>query len=82
MEITATELKNKLGMYLDVAKVEPVIVDKTGRKTAVLLSFAEYERLTALEDAYWGKKAADAEEEGYVGAEHSLAFLKDKHAQA
>ncbi|MEW6594873.1 MAG: type II toxin-antitoxin system Phd/YefM family antitoxin [Thermodesulfobacteriota bacterium] len=80
MEITATELKNKLGKYLDVSRVEPVIVDKTGRKTAVLLSYEEYKRLTELEDAYWAQKALQAEQEGYVGTEKSMAFLKKKHA--
>jgi hypothetical protein len=38
MEIAAAELKNKPGKYLDISRVEPVAVDKTGRKTAVLLS--------------------------------------------
>ncbi|MBU1404954.1 MAG: type II toxin-antitoxin system Phd/YefM family antitoxin [Proteobacteria bacterium] len=80
MEVTATELKNRLGKYLDISRGEPVIVDKTGRKTAVLLSYEEYKRLTEMEDAYWAQKAIGAEQEGYVGTEKSLAFLKGNHA--
>jgi len=79
MEITATELKNKLGKYLDISRVEPVIVDKTGRKTAVLLSYEEYSRLVELEDAYWAQKAIEAEHAGYLGTEKSLAVLTEKH---
>lgn len=80
MEITATELKNRFGKYLDISRVEPVIVEKTGRKTAVLLSYEEYKRLTEMEDAYWAQKALGAEQEGYVGTEKSLASLKEQHA--
>jgi len=80
MEITATELKNRFGKYLDISRVEPVIVDKTGRKTAVLLSYEEYKRLTEMEDTYWAQKALGAEQEGYAGTETRLALLKDKHA--
>jgi len=80
MEITATELKNRCGKYLDISRGEPVIVGKTGRKTAVLISYEEYNRLTEMEDAYWAQKAITAEQEGYVGTEKSLSLLKEKHA--
>ena len=32
MEATATEVKNKFGKFSDIARNEPVIVEKTGRK--------------------------------------------------
>jgi prevent-host-death family protein len=60
MNVTATELKQRLGRYIDAAAHEPVIVEKSGRNAAVLLSYAEYERLEALEDAYWGERALEA----------------------
>ena len=75
MEATATEVKNKFGNFYEIAMNEPVIVEKTGRKAIVLISFEEYERLTLIEDAYWAKKAAKAEAEGYAGQEESMAFL-------
>ncbi len=80
MEVSATEFKNRLGKYLDAARSEPVIVDKTGRKTAVLISYKEYERLVELEDSYWVKRALEAENEGYAGLKKSMAFLRNKHA--
>ena len=57
MHVTATELKNRLGRYIDAAMREPVIVEKSGRNAVVILSYADYERLEALEDAYWGARA-------------------------
>jgi antitoxin Phd len=67
MDITATELKNRLGQYLDVAETEPVIIEKSGRKKSVLISHTMYERLVAFEDANWGERARKAEARGYVG---------------
>ncbi len=80
MEATATEVKNKFGKFSDIARSEPVIVEKTGRKSIVLIAFEEYERLTQIEDAYWAEKTARAEEDGYVGSEESMAFMNGKHA--
>ena len=79
MEATATEVKNKFGKYSDIARKEPVIVEKTGRKAIVLIAFEEYERLTKIEDAYWAEKAARAEAYGYAGTEESMAFMSGKH---
>ena len=80
MEATATEVKNKFGKFSDIARKEPVIVEKTGRKSIVLIAFEEYERLTQMEDAYWAEKAARAEADGYVGSEESMAFMSENNA--
>jgi PHD/YefM family antitoxin component YafN of YafNO toxin-antitoxin module len=80
MEATATEVKKRFGKFSDIARNEPVIVEKTGRKTIVLVAFEEYERLTKIEDAYWAEKAARAETDGYVGSEESMAFISKKYA--
>ena len=45
MKVTATELKNRLGRYLDVAETQPVQIQKSGREKAVLLSHAQYQKL-------------------------------------
>jgi prevent-host-death family protein len=75
MQISATELKNRLGRYLDAAETSPVFVEKSGRKKSVLISNAMYEKFLAYEDAYWASKAKQAEEEGYLGEEASEAVL-------
>lgn len=71
MQITATEFKNRLGRYLDVAETDPVIVKKSGRAKSVLISSAMYETFLAYEDAYWASKAKQAEEDGYLGSKAS-----------
>jgi antitoxin Phd len=81
MEATATEVKNKFGKFSDIARNEPVIVEKTGRKNIVLIAYEEYERLIQIEDTYWAEKAAGAEAEGYEGSAESMAFISGKHAQ-
>ncbi len=76
MQITATELKNRLGRYLDVAETDPVIVKKSGRTKSVLISSAMYETFLAYEDAYWASKAKQAEEDGYLGSKASEDLIK------
>ena len=49
---------------------------------AVALSIEDYEHLAALEDAWWGARAAEAEREGSFGPEDSERFLNSLlHAQ-
>jgi len=66
--ISATEAKNRLGAVMDSALVEPVMVEKSGRPSVIIVSAQEYERLTALEDAYWAGRAAKAEAGGWASA--------------
>lgn len=75
---TATEVKNKLGQFFDAALVEPIIVEKSGRPSVVILSYSEYERLQAAEDAYWGARAQAAEQSGWVGADETLGRIRDR----
>jgi prevent-host-death family protein len=75
MQVTATELKNRLGRYLDVAETNPVFVKKSGRNKSVLISNAMYEKFLAYEDAYWASKAKIAEDEGYLGDKASEELL-------
>ena len=79
MNITATEFKNRLGKYMDVAETDPVIVNKSGRVKSVLISSAMYEQFLAYEDAYWASKANRAEEDGYLGADASEDLLASTH---
>ena len=78
MQVTATEFKNRLGQYLDVAETDPVVVEKSGRIKSVLISSAMYEKFLAYEDAFWADKAKQAEKEGYLGEKASADLLKVK----
>jgi len=76
--VTSTLAKNQLGQVLETALTEPVTITKTGRKVAVVLSWKEYERLQALEDAWWAQEAKRAESEGYLGQRASRRVLRVK----
>ncbi len=80
--VTATEAKNQFGQVIESALTAPVTITKTGRKLAVLMSWAEYERLQALEDAAWGQRAAEAEAEGYLGAAATRKYLRSRLRRA
>ena len=77
ISVNATELKNRMGRYLQKSVTEPVVIEKTHRPFAVLLSYDEYERLRRLEDAYWIEKAKQAEKEGFIGIEESMKFIRE-----
>jgi prevent-host-death family protein len=74
---TATDLKNRLGAYLDAALTEPVFVQKSGREIAVLVSRQHYAYLQALEDELWATRAQLAEQSGYLGAEKTQQVLQE-----
>src|SRR6266446_1356552 len=73
---TATELKNRLGAYLDAARTEPVFIQKSGRDVAVLISREHYGYLQRLEDHWWGEQAKLAEADGMLGVEETARALK------
>lgn len=76
--VTATDIKNHFGQYLERSLLGPVIIEKTGRPVAVIVSMEDYERLAALEDRYWVQLADRAEKTGYLGKKASGEFLKSK----
>ena len=53
-----------------------MVVEKAGQPVAVLLSYAEYERLEAVEDHYWGQRALAAADEDPLGNEESMEYLR------
>ena len=74
----ATAVENQFDEFLEIALTEPVAISKTGRRVAVLLAWPEYERLSAFEDEWWATKAAQAEQEGYLGPRATRTFLRAK----
>lgn len=56
--ITATNAKNRFGEVLEMARTEPVHVQKNGRDVAVIISPEEYQRLQA-QDAPGVRPAID-----------------------
>lgn len=72
MKASATELNKHPGIYINKALTEPVIIERSGRPVAVMVS---YERYVMLEDAYWGELATQADEEKSLGTKTSQDFL-------
>jgi antitoxin Phd len=77
-EAAATDVKNKFGQMLEAVMSEPVTIEKNGRPVAVMMSMAEYERLTEIEDRYWGEKALKALEEGFASDAETKALIEGK----
>ncbi len=74
---SAKEAKNNFGRLLDEARHSPVVVEKNGRKVAVVMSVAEYDEFEIRRDAYWGKRAIQAEKKGYIGTVKGRKLLRD-----
>ncbi|HEX9465479.1 MAG TPA: type II toxin-antitoxin system Phd/YefM family antitoxin [Alphaproteobacteria bacterium] len=47
IKVSSTEFQNEVGRYIDAAQAEPVVVTSHGREKAVVISPAEYRRLTS-----------------------------------
>ncbi|TAK78147.1 MAG: type II toxin-antitoxin system Phd/YefM family antitoxin [Gammaproteobacteria bacterium] len=77
MKTNATEFKNHFGEYMQKVYQEPVIVEKSGKPSAVLISYDTFKRLSNLEDFYWGMKAEQAVKEGFLGPTESEKRLKE-----
>jgi len=74
-KVTGTGLKNHLGAYLEAAIAAPVIVEKSGREVAVLISREHYTHLQALEDRWWGEQAKLAGQRGFLRVEETARAL-------
>lgn len=72
---SATEAKTHFGEVLETAQKEPVMIEKAGKKYAVVLSFEEYQRLASLENSYWIAKAEKGKKEGFIGEDASEALI-------
>lgn len=73
---TATKAKNHFGQLLEKSQQEPVLIEKSGRSYAVILSFEDYKRLASFEDRHWSKMAGQAIQEGFLGTAESGLLLE------
>jgi len=77
LHLAASEVKQRLGQYMESALTEPIVIEKSGRPAVVMLSIAEYERLQAMDDAYWGERAKQALEGGLAGTDETMRRLQE-----
>jgi prevent-host-death family protein len=57
--ISARDAKNAFGRLIDMARAEPVAIEKHGRPVVVVVALEEYERLIAY-------KTSDHEPSGHI----------------
>jgi prevent-host-death family protein len=72
----AKDAKTHFGRLIDTAIREPVSITRNGRQVAVVLSVQDFERLAAMEDAWWARRAERNEEDGFLSGDESEALLK------
>ena len=80
--VTATYAKQNFGACVAEAAKQPVIIEKSGRAAVVMLSYEEFQRIRELEDAAWLRRAEKAAAGGYLTAEESDNFMKNRLEQA
>ncbi|MEZ5691600.1 MAG: type II toxin-antitoxin system Phd/YefM family antitoxin [Rickettsiales bacterium] len=73
---SATNAKNHFGEIMDAALREPVMIQRSGRNSVVMLSAEDYKMLEALSDRLWGEKAKEAEKESPIGVEETTRFFE------
>ena len=73
--INATQAKQCFGELLNNAIQEPIAIQKHQKDFAVLLSSNRYQELLDYEDKCLHNQAVQAEQEGFIGVEASLALL-------
>jgi prevent-host-death family protein len=82
-QVNSTDFKNHLGEFLDLARDEALMVRKSGKPLAVVMSAEEYEHLQRLEDAYWLARAQAAETRGqWVGHDEAMRSMTERLKRA
>ena len=71
MRVTATEAKNRFGALCLEAKEAPVIVEKAGQPDTVLLSYADYQRLTATQKTRSRRKQFSEQYADWIAAQNA-----------
>lgn len=75
--MSASDAKNNFGELLEDARKNPVKIERNGRPVAVVISYEEFERMEALEDAWWAKQAEDVVKDGFLSEDDSEKFLAE-----
>lgn len=78
MQATTAEVESRFDEFLDLVQEQPIVIEEEGRPRAVMLAYDEYDRLQRMDDYFWGKRALEAEKEGFVGHEESMRFIRER----
>ena len=78
--VNATFAKQNFGACIADAAKHPVVIEKSGRPSVVMISYEEYQRLNELEDAMWLQRAQASAAGGYLSTEESDDFMRKRLA--
>jgi len=80
MHVTASELNKHSGRVMNKALQQPVIIDKSGQPTVVMMSYDLFQFIKDdIEDRLWGYAAQEADKTSdFIGIEATNAFLTSK----
>lgn len=77
MKANATEVKTHFGHYIDIVqKGEPVIIERSGKETAAIIDYSEYQHLKSLDNLLLSEKIRQAEAKGYLDDAASDKFFR------
>ena len=79
--IKATAAKQNFGGCLMSVAGGPVIIEKSGKPAAVMISFDEYERFVELENMILMQQARQAMDEGFLNEEDSATWVASMNAR-
>jgi len=76
--VSSTDAKRLFGTLAETAARTnaPIMVERSGIPSIVMISVAEYERLKILEDRMWGEMANKAVAEGFLNPVESQQWFK------
>lgn len=57
--IATREAKNHFGNLFEEARTEPILVERNGRRAAIVLAPGRYDELVAAQDALWEARASE-----------------------
>ncbi|SHN71662.1 type II toxin-antitoxin system Phd/YefM family antitoxin [Desulfovibrio litoralis] len=80
--VNATYAKQNFGACVADAAKQPVVIEKSGRPTVVMISYEEFQRFNELEESMWLQRAQDAATGGYLSVDESDAVMKKRLARA
>ncbi|WP_027188285.1 type II toxin-antitoxin system Phd/YefM family antitoxin [Desulfovibrio cuneatus] len=80
--VNATYAKQNFGACVADASKEPVVIEKSGRPTVVMISYEEFQRLQDLDDSIWLQRAQEAATSGYFSVAEADAFMKKRLKRA
>ncbi|KJS15709.1 MAG: hypothetical protein VR69_12195 [Peptococcaceae bacterium BRH_c4b] len=78
VNVSASDAKQKFGQIIDAARISPVVINKSGKPSVVMISIERFEELQAMEDAYWIAQAEAGITSGFLGQEKAAKVLKEK----